>query len=314
MLNRNDILKCLGDFPEKVDLDIKELASENMGDYERKLIEYTVEKCDEKIRVQNNDIIEKVQAYVLIPKNIDGKVPGILAIHQHHSNWEIGKSEVVGLTNDEMYSYGLDLVKQGFVVIAPDILCFESRMGNDEYRENKEAHRFFERFQAIKYLNKGSTLQAKTLTDLSRAIDVLCSFDFVDSNRIGAIGHSLGGQEAIWISWFDERIKVAASSCGTSCIEDFLANGYQNNAWLCIPNLLKYCDMDSIIKTIVQNRKLIMTTGLKDNRHCPLTGIDKIEKTVGNSPNFKLIRFDDEHKFNDTEKEVVYKFLEEGLK
>lgn len=313
MLNRNDILKCLGDFPERVDLDIREIASKDMGDYERKLLEYTVEKCNEKIRVQNNDIIEKVQAYVLIPKNIDGKVPGILAIHQHHSNWEIGKSEVVGLTNDKMYSYGLDLVKQGYVVIAPDILCFESRMGNDEYKENKDAHRFFERFQAIKYLNKGSTLQAKTLTDLSRAIDVLCSFDFVDSNRIGAIGHSLGGQEAIWISWFDEKVKVVASSCGTSCIEDFLTNGYQNNAWLCIPNLLRYCDMDSIINDIVQNRKLIMTTGLEDDKHCPLTGIDKIEKTVGDNPNFKLIRFEDEHKFNEIEKEAVYKFLKENL-
>jgi len=313
VVNRNDILNCLGNFPERANLDIREISSEDMGDYERKLLEYTVEKCNEKIRVQNNDIIEKVQAYVLIPKNIDGKVPGILAIHQHHSNWEIGKSEVVGLTNNKMYSYGLDLVKQGYVVIAPDILCFESRMGNDEYRENKEAHRFFERFEAIKYLNKGSTLQAKTLTDLSRAIDVLCSFDVVDSNKVGTIGHSLGGQEAIWISWFDERIKVAASSCGTSCIEDFLANGYQNNAWLCIPNLLKYCDMDSIINDIVQNRKLIMTTGLKDDKHCPLTGIDKIDKTVGNNTNLKLIRFDDEHKFNDTEKEVVYEFLKENL-
>jgi len=49
MLNRNDILKCLGDFPERVDLDIREIASKDMGDYERKLLEYTVEKCNEKI-------------------------------------------------------------------------------------------------------------------------------------------------------------------------------------------------------------------------------------------------------------------------
>lgn len=56
-----------------------------------------------------------------------------------------------------------------------------------------------------------------------------------------------------------------------------------------------------------------MTTGLKDDRHCPLTGIEKIEKTVGNNPNFKLIKFDDEHKFNDTEKRAVYKFLRESL-
>ena len=57
-----------------------------MRDHERRLIEYTVEKCNEKISVQNNEIIEKVPAYVLIPKNIDRKVSGILAIHQHHSN------------------------------------------------------------------------------------------------------------------------------------------------------------------------------------------------------------------------------------
>ena len=113
MANRNDILKCLGTFPKKINLKV---ALDQLSEEERKLIEYTIEKCDEKIRVQNNDIIEKVQAYVLIPKNIVGKVPGILAIHQHHSNWEIGKSEVVGLTNDEMYSYGLDLVKQGYEI------------------------------------------------------------------------------------------------------------------------------------------------------------------------------------------------------
>ncbi len=43
MYNRNEILKCLGDFPKRVNLDITELISEDMGDYERKLIEYTLE-------------------------------------------------------------------------------------------------------------------------------------------------------------------------------------------------------------------------------------------------------------------------------
>lgn len=313
MMNRNNILECLGDFPEKVNLDIKYISSEDMGDYERKLIEYKVENSDENIKVQNKDIIEKVQAYLLIPKNIKEKAPAILAIHQHHSNWQIGKSEVVGITDDKMYAYGLDLVKLGYVVIAPDILCFESRLGNDEYRKDKEGNRFFERFQLIKYLSNGSTLQAKTLHDLSVAIDVLCSLDYVDKDRIGAIGHSLGGQEAIWISWLDERIKVAVSSCGTSCIKDFIENGYQYNSWACIPNLLKYCDMDSIINDIVKSRKLIMTSGLRDDRHCPLTGIDKIEKRIGNNPNFKSIKFDDGHKFNNVEKEIVYKFFKNEL-
>lgn len=313
MINREDILKCLGDFPERVNLDMKEISSEDMGAYVRKLIEYNVEKCNENIRVQNNDIIEKVQAYLLIPKEIKGKNPAILAIHQHHRNWQIGKSEVVGITDDKMYAYGLDLVKQGYVVIAPDILCFESRLGNDEYRKDKEGNRYFERFELIKYLSKGSTLQAKTLHDLSVTIDVLCSLDFVDKDRIGVIGHSLGGQESIWVTWYDKRIKVAASSCGVSCINDFIESGYQYNSWACIPNLLKYCDIDSIINDIVKDRKLIITNGLKDDIHCPLTGIDKIEKTIGNNSNFKSIKFDDGHKFNDTEKEIVYEFLNNEL-
>ena len=108
-------------------------------------------------------------------------------------------------------------------------------------------------------------------------------------------------------------MRVAASSCGISCIKDFLANGYQMNSWLCIPNLLEYCSTDRLIHAIAQEKKLIMTTGLKDDRHCPLAGIDKTEKTLGNNTNFKLIRFDDAHTFRDTEKELIYTFLKETI-
>lgn len=59
MANRNDILKCLGTFPKKINLSLKELTSEDMGDHERKLIEYTIEKCDEKI------LLEKYPEYLL---------------------------------------------------------------------------------------------------------------------------------------------------------------------------------------------------------------------------------------------------------
>ena len=77
--------------------------------------------------------------------------------------------------------------------------------------------------------------------------------------------------------------------------------------------MLKYCDYDEIIYEITNNRKLIMTTGLQDNRHCPLKGIQKIESKVNND-NYKLIKFDGGHCFNDSEKEIVYNFLEVNLK
>jgi pimeloyl-ACP methyl ester carboxylesterase len=36
----------------------------------------------------------------------------------------------------------------------------------------------------------------------------------VDSDRLGAIGHSLGGKEAFYLAAFDERVKAAVSSEG----------------------------------------------------------------------------------------------------
>lgn len=297
---RDNILKCLGIFPEKAELNIKEIETVDKSTYIQKLIEYNVEKN------------ERVKSYLLIPKNIK-KAPSILAIHQHHGNWDIGKSEVVGLTSDTMYSYGVDLVKRGYVVIAPDIICFEDRKGKDKFNIDRDSKAMYERFKFCDYLVHGTTLQTKTLHDLSVAVDVLCELEYVDKNRIGVIGHSLGGQEAILMEWFDKRIKVAASSCGLSMMQDIIDNMVMHSFYLYIPNMLKYCDFDEIISEITIDRKLIMSSGLKDERHCPLSGIDKIEK-MNNNDNFKSIRFDGDHQFGNNEKKIIYDYIDDVLK
>lgn len=297
---RDNILECLGIFPEKVELNIEEIENVDKSTYIQKLIEYNVEKN------------ERVKSYLLIPKNIK-KAPGILAIHQHHGNWDVGKSEVVGLTSDTMYSYGVDLVKRGYVVIAPDIICFEDRKGKDKFNIDRDSKAMYERFKFCDFLVHGTTLQTKTLHDLSVAVDVLCELEYVDKNKIGVIGHSLGGQEAILMEWFDKRIKVAASSCGLSMMQDIIDNMVLQSFYLYIPNMLKYCDFDEIISEITFDRKLIMSSGLKDERHCPLSGIDKIEQKNQND-NFKSIRFDGDHQFGNNEKKIIYNYIDDVLK
>ena len=54
-----------------------------------------------------------------------------------------------------------------------------------------------------------------------RAVDLLAGRPEVDPERIGAIGHSLGGHNAIFVSIFDERIKVIVSSCGWTPFHDY---------------------------------------------------------------------------------------------
>ncbi|MCF0187331.1 MAG: prolyl oligopeptidase family serine peptidase [Bacteroidaceae bacterium] len=310
------VLHLLGNCPIREEIEIVELERVQRDGFVQVLIEYAVEECHEYIRIQDNDTISKVQAYLLIPDGIRGKAPAVVAIHQHHSNWDVGKSEVVGLAGEKEYAYGMDLARRGYVVIAPDLLCFESRKGLYEY-DAKDMHFLYERFQMNKYLFRGETLQGKTLRDLSAAVDVLFSLDCVDKYNMGAIGHSLGGQEALWLAWYDHRVKVVASSCGTSTYKEFYRSGYQLNSWAIIPGLETVCDMDEIIAHVTQERKVIMTTGLDDDRHCPLRGMECIETMVadqGVKDNFVLVRFDGEHRFLKEQKRQVYEFFDENLK
>lgn len=54
----------------------------------------------------------------------------------------------------------------------------------------------------------------KMATDHKYGVSLLSQLDFVDADRIAAIGHSLGGYNAYFLSAFDRRIKAVVSSCG----------------------------------------------------------------------------------------------------
>jgi pimeloyl-ACP methyl ester carboxylesterase len=56
------------------------------------------------------------------------------------------------------------------------------------------------------------TGMAKMLYDASRAVDILAAQADVDPRRVGAVGHSLGAKEALYLAAFDERIRAAVAS------------------------------------------------------------------------------------------------------
>src|SRR5262249_55624895 len=47
-----------------------------------------------------------------------------------------------------------------------------------------------------------------------RAVDLLQSLPEVDGEKIGCIGHSLGGHNSLFTAAFEPRIKVVVSNCG----------------------------------------------------------------------------------------------------
>ena len=69
---------------------------------------------------------DKVSAFLLLPDKL-GNNPAILISHQHNREHHLGKSEVCGIAGNPLQAFGPALAKQGFVVLAPDSICFEAR-------------------------------------------------------------------------------------------------------------------------------------------------------------------------------------------
>ncbi len=137
---------------------------------------------------------DRVPAWLLIPK-ADGagkKHPAMLCLHQ---TVPIGKDEPVGLGGKPNLRYARELAERGYVVLAPDYPNFGEHKV-DPY--------------ALGY----ASASMKAIWDNLRAVDLLCALDAVDSERIGVIGHSLGGHNAIFTALFDPRLKAVVSSCG----------------------------------------------------------------------------------------------------
>src|SRR5262249_58178263 len=72
-------------------------------------------------------------------------------------------------------------------------------------------------FGEYKYDFKASAYQSgsmKAIWNNVRAIDLLVSRPEVDPERIGCIGHSLGGHNTMFTAAFDTRIKACVSNAG----------------------------------------------------------------------------------------------------
>ena len=101
-------------------------------------------------------------------------------------------------TSDTVYpnnEYAKELAQRGYVVLAADYPSF----GDYPYD-----------FRKSKYAS-GSM---KGIFNHMRGVDLLQTREEVDPQRIGAIGHSLGGHNALFLGVFDERVKVIVSSGG----------------------------------------------------------------------------------------------------
>lgn len=146
---------------------------------------------------------ERVPSLLLIPMSVRGRVPVVVCPHQ---TTQEGKREPAGLAGKPELQTALHLVKRGYATFTYDALCFGERHDptSGHYGDAIPFYRRHPRWSLI----------GKMVWDLRRALDYLETLDFIDSSRVGCIGHSHGGITTLFAMAFDERVRVGASNCG----------------------------------------------------------------------------------------------------
>lgn len=293
MLTIEKLRYVIGCAPDKVPLEATVLERIDRDGYEQLKVEYTVEAGD------------RIAAYLLLPKGASEPGPAVICHHQHAGNFELGKSEVVGLAGDPDQAIGPELARQGIVVLAPDAIGFEER--NWSERPGRAQY-----FELTTRLVKGETLLAKALADVSVGLDYLCTMSAVDKDRMGFIGHSYGGRMAIWSAAIDARIKASVSNCGCINYQDSMNRDIGIQAEFCVPGIMDVADIEEIIRLISPRALYVSAT---DNDKYSLGAKRMFEETRDAFPPGKLACqvWEGGHEFTERMRKAAYKFLKVHL-
>ncbi|MFH1303683.1 MAG: dienelactone hydrolase family protein, partial [Planctomycetota bacterium] len=168
---------------------------ENPVPLEMKVLEETVVGTTKRLKISyhTDDLQQRVHAYLFIPHSASKQHPAPAVLCLHQTNSAIGKEEPAGIKGLPNLKYALELGERGYVTLAPDYPSF------GEYPYDFKAHPEY----------RSGTMKA--IYDNMRSIDLLQSLDYVKGDRIGCIGHSLGGHNTMFTAAFDPRIKALVS-------------------------------------------------------------------------------------------------------
>jgi dienelactone hydrolase len=303
---RQRLLDLLGSFPKtNAPLDLKIESEEPCAGYTKKKVRY------------DSGTGDRIPAWLLLPAAPADRAPAILALHGTSA---AAKDNVVGIGHKPGRNYGEELAKRGYVVLAPDVLSAGERKfpGADNYVTAP--------FDAR---NPEWSMVGKMTWDHMRGVDVLRSLPQVDPDRLGAIGHSLGGTNAFWLAAFDPRIKAAVSSCGWGPLggapNPF---AYSRKEWFVyIPKARAYFaagilpfDHQEVV-ALIAPRAFFHYSPDQDYAFPNVDDISQAAKQVrtvygfyGAAGSFESLWGQGEHEFPDPAREKAYVFLDRQLK
>ena len=243
---RNNIQNFLKYSPTDRPIDFEVIETVQESGYSRLRIAYASNEGD------------MIPAFLLLPDG-DAVCPAVLVPHQHNGERYLGKSEVVGLVGDPLQNFGDALAKRGFIVLAPDSICFEDRR---RHMSGVEAHPYDDQqhYDEMCFrLAQGDFLMRKVLDDASVGLSLLLHHPRVDNSRVGTLGHSYGGTVTLFHAAVDERVQFVCTS-GALCS---YAYKFEHNLslamCLAIPDFTTHWDYEHLVACIAPHPLLVVS-------------------------------------------------------
>ena len=302
----------IGELPERVPVRLQIHARSKQLGHTRLHVEYDTVYGD------------TITAYLLVPDENVNKCPnefGYPAVIALHPTQENGKDNIATSTGRINRMYALELVKRGYVVLAPDALTAGERIYPGRAAFDSEP--FYEQ-------HSGWSTVAKNVIDHMQGIDVLCSLDNVNPLAIGAIGHSFGAYNAFFLAGIDDRIKAVVSSCGFS---PFTGDphpehwGYRSYPYTHIPKISADLKLDQIpfdfheIVALCAPTPFFSYAGQDDHifPHWKSVGegmleLSRLYRWLGKENNFQSFLGTGGHDFPEEIRMLAYLFLDQWLK
>lgn len=210
---------------------------------------------------------EPIEAFLFQPTRQESR-GAVLALHQHNSQWEIGKSEIAGLIGDPYQAFGPAIARRGVTVLAPDCMGFETRSkeagwGTSLAPSLKKPHSTAKGWlhyynQMAHRLVAGDLLMRKILDDSGAALSVLNSLTGV--GPMGVIGHSYGGSLALFLAALDSRVAFCCASGSVCSYRRKLADQTAIEGSLIIPGFAADFDIDDLLRCIAPKSIFVVSS------------------------------------------------------
>lgn len=296
---RESIAAVLGAPPDPAPLDPEVLEVVQEDGYRREKVTYQVEPGD------------RAYAYILIPDALDGPTPAIFCHHQHHREWHLGKSEVVGLAGDPDQATAVELARMGYVTFAPDAIAFEERRPSPDASFDNNFFEFAAR------LIRGETLLKKVLSDVSRGLDYLETRPEVNPRYLGFIGHSYGAKVAVWAAACEPRLRATVAHCGVGTYRARIRTRVGIQIEFAVPRILQVADTDSVLSLVAPRPFLISTT--TEDRHSPdaeyvYQRARAVYEEMGFGDRLGFYRYEGSHVFTAPMRRNAYRWLDGWLR